>query len=662
MFGVRLRHMQGKNATSVSPASDLKADLAHLSSDGRGESGYKRTMRHRFTIGGALSKITDPRFFKVVCLALAHMAVMLPASDAKAEPRHGIAMHGKPALKADFTHLPYARPDAPKGGELIMAFQGSFDSLNPFIIKGVAPQGLRGLVYESLMARSYDEPFSLYGLIASGVDTPDDRSEVTFTLNKKAKFSDGEPVTAADIVFSWRTLREKGRPNHRLYYGKVEKVETPDAHTVRFIFPKAKDRELPLILGLMPVLPAHIFKTRPFEAADLTVPIGSGAYRVDAVKAGVSISFKRDPEYWGKDLPVNAGRYNFDLVRYDYYRDANSMFEAFKKGLYDLREEDDPGRWAKGYDFPALKSGKVERAEVELGTPAGFAAYAFNTRREVFADKKVRRALTLMFDFNWINSHLLHGLFTRTQSVFERSKLSSLGRKASKTERSLLKPFPGTVLPAVLEGTFRQPEHDGRGRNRKQQRAAIKLLNEAGYKLTQGRMVSTKTGRPLSFEILTATRAQERLALSFARALKRIGVLAKVRQVDSAQYQRRLQTFDYDLIQTLWYSSLSPGNEQFFRWGRRAADQQGSFNFTGVKSEAADAMIRAMLAAHDRGAFVDAVRALDRVILSGFYAIPLYHKKTQWLAYWRKLGRPERSSLYGNQPDMWWYEPKTQGQ
>lgn len=564
-------------------------------------------------------------------------------------------MHGAPALKPGFTHFPHANPNAPKGGEMVQAFRDSFDSLNPLIIKGVAPQGINSFVYESLMERSDNEPFTLYGLIASSVETPDDRSEVTFYLNPKAAFSDGKPVTAADVVFSWQTLKAKGRPNHRTYYGKVEKVETPDAHTVRFLFPNARDRELPLILGLMPILPKHIFEAREFETASFDVPIGSGPYVVDEVKPGASISFRKNPDYWGKDLPVNRGRYNFARVRYDYYRDDNSLFEAFKKGLYDLREETDSSRWAASYDFPAIKAGKVKTLNIPLGTPAPFVAYAFNTRRAQFADIRVRRALTLMFDFTWINKHLLHGLFQRTQSVFARSELSSHGVEASGFEQELLAPFPDAVSPDVMDGMFSLPAHDGSGRNRKQTRAALRLLREAGYKLQNGSLVDGKSGKPFSFEILTATRAQERLALNFTRALKRIGIRARVRQVDSAQYQRRKQLFEYDMIQTTWYSSLSPGNEQLFRWSTQAADQEGSFNYCGVKSRAADAMIAAMLAAKTREQFRDAVRALDRVLISGHYTIPLYHTRDQWFAHWTRIAKPEQSSLYGNQQDVWWY-------
>ncbi|PLX35462.1 MAG: ABC transporter substrate-binding protein [Hyphomicrobiales bacterium] len=564
-------------------------------------------------------------------------------------------MHGEPALKPGFTHFPYANPKAPKGGALVLADQGSFDSLNPLIIKGAFPAGLRDFVYESLMARSFDEPFTLYGLIASSIDTPDDRSEATFRLDPKARFSDGHPVTAADVVFSWQTLRDKGRPNHRTYYAKVEKVETPDPLTVRFIFKNANDRELPLILGLMPILPKHVFETREFEKASLDIPIGSGPYTVGKVDPGAGITYRRNPDYWGRDLPVNRGRYNFDTVRYEYFRDANSMFEAFKKGLYDLREETNSGRWASSYDFPALKAGKVKKSIVPVGTPAGFAAFAFNTRREIFADIRVRKALSLMFDFTWVNKHLFHGLFKRTQSVFDRSSLSSHGVKASEYERKLLAPFPDAVLPGIMDGTFSLPRHDGSGRDRKQQRAAIKLLRGAGYKLQNGVMVGGASGKALEFEILCATRAQERLALNFSGSLKRIGVTARVRLVDSAQYQRRRQTFDFDLVQTLWLSSLSPGNEQAFRWGSAAAGQEGSFNYAGVKSPAADAMIKAMLAATSRKDFTDAVRALDRVLLSGYYTIPLYHQSGQWLAWWKKITGPDVIPLYGNRTDLWWY-------
>ena len=564
-------------------------------------------------------------------------------------------MHGGLKYAADFQHYDYTRPDAPKGGKVTYAFNGSFDSLNPLIVKGVAAQNLRSFVFESLMSRAYDEPFSLYGLIASHIETPEDRSWVAFTLNPKARFSDGRPVRVEDVIFSWKTLRDQGRPNHRFYYAKVDHVETPKPGVIKFVFKDAQDREMPLIMGLMPVLPEHRYKDGAFARADLKTPLGSGPYVVAEVKPGASITYQRNRAYWGKDLPVNRGRYNFDTVRIEYFRDANSMFEAFKKGLYDMRREGNPTRWALGYDFPAFRKGRVIKEEIAAGTPSGMTGFVFNLRRKIFADIKVRRALTMMFDFEWVNAHLFHGLYSRTQSYFERSELSSHNRPASAHERELLKPWAGYVLPAIMDGSFAFTKSDASGRNRKVMRKAMGLLRAAGYRIKDGRMRNEKTGKVLEFEFLALTGAQERLALNFRKSLERIGVNMKVRQIDSAQYQRRRQAYDFDMIQNRWFASLSPGNEQSFRWSAKAAKTQGTYNYAGVQNKAADAMIKAMLRARTREDFVDAVRALDRVLLSGAYVIPLFHKKKQWYASWTRITHPKTVSLYGNQPDTWWF-------
>ncbi len=593
------------------------------------------------------------RFYGRFALAL---AVFLAAPvSLHAKPAHGIAMHGSPKYTAGFTLYAYTNPDAPKGGRVNYASSGSFDSLNPLIVKGVAAQKLRGFVFESLMSRAYDEPFSLYGLIAKSIETPENRAWVTFRLNPKAKFSDGTPVRVEDVIFSWETLRDQGRPNHRFYYSKVERVERPGPGMVKFVFKDSEDREMPLIMGLMPVLPEHRYKGGAFALSDLKIPLGSGPYRVRDVRPGTSITYERNPDYWGRDLPVNKGRFNFDTVRIEYYRDANSMFEAFKKGLYDMRREGDPTRWALGYDFPAVRKGLVVRQEIAAGTPSGMAAFVFNTRRKVFADIKVRRALAMMFDFEWVNKHLFHGLYTRTMSFFERSELSSHGRPASARERELLEPWREYVLPEIMNGTFAFAKSDGSGRNRKIMRKAMGLLRAAGYSIKDGKMRRKADGKALEFEFLALTGAQERLALNFKKSLERIGVSMKVRQIDSAQYQRRRQDYDFDMIQNRWFASLSPGNEQSFRWSAKAAGTRGSFNYAGVENAAVDAMIKAMLKATSREDFVDAVHALDRVLLSGYYVIPLFHKKYQWYASWKRITRPQEVSLYGNRPDTWWF-------
>ena len=592
-----------------------------------------------------------------ISLLLASVFLVLPARIC-AEPQAGLAMHGEPREADGFQHFPYVDSDAPKGGRAVFAVQGSFDSLNPLIVKGAPAEGMRDYIYESLLARAYDEPFSLYGLIAEKVETPPDRSYVEFSLNPAAKFSDGKQITVDDVIFSHALLRDDGRPNHRSYYKKVAKVERTGERKVRFTFDESGDREMPLIIGLMPVLPRHLIDPEQFEKTTLVPPVGSGPYTVAKVDPGKSISFKRDPDYWGRDLPVNRGRYNFDEIRFDYYRDAGSMFEAFKSGLVRLRNEEDPTRWTEWYSFPAIRDGRVIKEELPVETPAGMAALAFNTRRPLFADQRVRLALIKLFDFEWVNRTLYHGQYARTQSYFARSELSSHGKPADKAERSLLAPYLEHVKPSIMDGSFAFPVSDGTGENREGRREALALLQEAGYQLRRGKLINVATGEPFEFELLAATRTQERFLLTFARALKQVGIDARIRQVDSAQYQRRKQTYDFDMIQYFWPVSLSPGNEQSFRWGSEAAVTEGSFNYPGVKNPAVDAMIEALLKAESRDDFVSAVRALDRVLLSGDYVIPLFYLPRQWVAHWSDLKRPEKTPLYGYQIDTWWLEPE----
>jgi peptide/nickel transport system substrate-binding protein len=562
-------------------------------------------------------------------------------------------MHGAPALPPGFAHFPYVNPNAPKGGQLRLGSLGSFDSLNPFIIKGVAPSGLREYVFESLMARSADEPFTLYGLIAETIEVPADRSSITFHLRPEARFSDGRPVTAADIAFSHKALMEKGWPYHRTYYKKVAQLEQLGPRTVRFVFESGADREMPLIIGLMPILPSHVLDMETFERTTLEPPIGSGPYTVARIDPGRTLLYRRNPDYWGKELATQRGRFNFDEIRYDFFRDSASLFEAFKAGQIDVRAEDDPARWAEGYSFTAVGNGSVMVREFQTGLPAGMTALVFNTRRPPFKDPEVRRALIHAFDAEWINRSLFHGLYRRSESFFARSELASTGRPADARERRLLAPFPGSVRREVLEGPFRLPVSGGSGSDRDGLREAHRLLTQAGYVLKNGVLVSS-SGRPLAFEFLAATRAQERLMQSFAEQLKLIGIAARVRQVDSAQYWTRTKAFDFDMIQWTWGASLSPGNEQTNRWSSKAAAVRGSLNLAGVESTAADAMIDALLAAETREDFVSAVRALDRVLLSGDYVIPLFHVPGQWIAYWRRLKMPEKTPLSGTDFDTWW--------
>jgi peptide/nickel transport system substrate-binding protein len=586
------------------------------------------------------------------------IAVAMPSGKVSAAESYAIAMHGAPALPADFTHMPYANPDAPKGGRLVQGLLGTFDSLNPLIVKGLAIQQIRGFVVESLMARGNDEAFTLYGLLARSVETDDARSYVTFHLDPRARFSDGQPVTAGDVLFSWTLLRDHGRPNHRQYYAKVARAEAPDPLTVRFDFGGAGDRELPLILGLMPVLPQHAVDVATFEETSMTAPIGSGPYRVSAVKPGASVTLTRNPDYWGRDLPVNRGLWNFDEIKIDFYREANGYFEAFKRGLYDFRVESEPLRWHDGYDFPAARHGEVIRDAIKTGMPQPAEFLVFNTRRPEFSDIRVRRALTLLFDFEWINRNYFFGLYGRSASFFAGSELSAYGRAADARERELLKPFASRIPVEFLDGDYHLPVSDGSGRDRPALRGALQLLSEAGYDLDGTVLRQRSTKLPLTFEILVTTRDQERIALAYMRDLKRAGIEVSVRAVDAVQFDQRRLGFDFDMLQNRWDQSLSPGNEQSFYWGSEAADIQGTRNYMGAKEPAIDAMIAAMLEAREHPAFVSAVRALDRTLMSGFYAIPVFNVPEQWIARWNRIQRPMVSALTGYLPETWWQRPE----
>jgi len=568
-----------------------------------------------------------------------------------------IAMHGVPALPDDFTALPYVDADAPKVGRLIEGVLGTFDSLNPLIVQGLAVQPMRGYVIESLMARSYDEPFTLYGLLARTVETDAARSYVTFTLDPAAHFSDGAPVTAEDVVFSWRLLRDHGRPNHRTYYSRVAKAEILDPRTVRFEFADTSNRELSLILGLMPVLPKHAIDVATFENSTLAKPIGSGPYVVAAVDPGKSVTFKRDPNYWGRALPINRGLWNFDELRFDFYRDANAYFEAFKAGLYDVRAETDPTRWQTGYGFPAARDGRVVKEAFRSGLPKFASDFVFNTRRPVFADIRVRQALALLFDFQWVNRNFFYNLYRRSTSFFDDSELSAYQRPADQQERALLAPYADSVRPDVLDGTWSPPVTDGSGRDRATLRRALGLLEAAGFELNGTTLRDHVSGRPFSFELMVTNRDDERLALAFSTMLARAGIAAQVRLVDAVQYEQRLASFDFDMIEYRWDESLSPGNEQSIYWSSAAADEQGSRNYMGVKSAAVDAMIDALLRARTRPDLVDAVRALDRVLISGAFVVPLFYLPEQWVARWNYIGHPERTSLFGYLPETWWRQP-----
>ncbi|MCS0496592.1 extracellular solute-binding protein [Ancylobacter sp. MQZ15Z-1] len=562
-------------------------------------------------------------------------------------------MHGRPLYPPGFSHYRSVNPDAPKGGQLVQGAVGAFDSLNPFIVRGTAPPFVRWNIVESLMARSPDEAFTCYGLLARGVRTDAARSFVAFEIDPAARFSDGSQVTADDVLFSFELLRARGRPNHRTYYGKVANAVVTGPLAIRFEF-AVVDRELPLILALMPVLARHAVDEARFEETSFTAPLGSGPYEVADVKPGDTVVMKRRPDYWGRDLPVNRGNYNFDVLRYDFYRDVNSQFEAFKRELYDIRFETDPGRWKTGYDIPAVRQGRIIREEVEDGKPKPYSALVFNMRREVFADVRVRQAMTELFDFPWANENLYYGLYRRNGSFYDGSELSARGRPAEAQERDLLAPFPDAVLPEVMDGTWEPPTSDGSGRDRQRLRRALDLFRAAGWELQGGTLAASKTGKPFAPELIVGTKDQERLALAYQAMLKRAGVTLSIRLVDNVQFEARKQNYEYDMVPYIWDQSLSPGNEQAFYFGSAAADMPGTRNFMGLKSPAADAMIEALLAARERQDFVFAVRALDRVLISARFSLPLFYTPTQWIARWRQIQRPKEVALAGTLAESWW--------
>lgn len=588
------------------------------------------------------------------------MALAAGAMPLRAAPTYAIAMHGTPALPADFGHFPYADPDAPKGGSITYGVIGTFDSLNPFILssmrttaRGLSDPEFGNLVFEPLMQRSADEPFTLYGLLAEKVEMDPDRKWIEFTLNPKARWSDGVPVTTDDVIFTFRLLAEKGRPPYSSRMDRIASIEKVGERGVRFTFNDQSDREFPLIVAMTPILPQHAIDAATFDQSTLKPPIGSGPYKVAEVDPGSRIVFRRNPDYWGKDLPSKRGFDNFDRIAIDYFRNANTRFEAFKKGLFDVYPEADPTRWDEAYAFPAVRDGRVVKEAFRTETPANMYGFVFNTRRPVFQSRIVREGLARLFDFEWTNRKLYGGLYKRTASFWQRSALSAYGRPASPAERALLASFPDAVEPDVMDGSYKPQATDGSGHDRAAMTAGFKLLESAGYHIAGEQMVGPD-GRPFGFEILTRTADQERLSLAFKRTLSRLGIAVRIRSVDDAQYQQRLQNFDYDMILASYAASLSPGNEQIGRWGSVSRNQQGSFNYAGAGSPAIDAMIGAMLKAETQEDFVAAVRALDRVLISGHYLVPLFHVDEQWVAHWARIRHPAKTPIYGYQFPTWW--------
>lgn len=538
---------------------------------------------------------------------------------------------------------------------------GSYESLNPFNLKfASAPQLLIGNVYQSLMVRSQDEPYALYALIAKSIEIDSKREHVVFHLDSRARFSDRRPITSEDVLFSFELLKTKGRPGQREAFARVVKAEAPEAHTVSFDLASGSDRELPLMIAAMPVLSKKTTNAAHFNEVRMDVPVGSGPYIVKEAKAGERLVLVRDADFWAKDVPSQRGLYNFDEVEIDWYRDGEALFEALKGGLVDYREESSASRWLKAYDFPAIRDGRIVQDALRPGRPVGMSGFVFNLRNKLFDDVRLREAMAMMFDFEWINANLYGGLYKRTTSYFDESPYASFGRPASDAERALIAKFPGVVREDILEGKWRPAVHDGSGRDRAIARKALELLAQGGYQLTERGL--EKDGKPVAFEIMVRDRDEERLALNFAASLERIGIAAQPRLYEEVQYQQRRRKFEYDAMIGQWLPAAVPGAEQAGRWSSVSVDKEKGTNLAGASSPALDGLIESLIRAGDPEQHLSAARALDRALLSSFYFVPLFHAGEIWTAHNAALARPNHLPQFPMYPfgftlEQWWWKP-----
>ena len=585
------------------------------------------------------------------------VALAVAASGASAEPRHGLSLFGDLKYPPNFTHFDYANPDAPKGGTVKYAAIGTFDTLNPFTLKGQAAAGA-GMVFDTLMSSAADEPASEYGLIAESAEVAPDRSWVIYTIRPEARFHDGSKITPEDVIWTFDTLKAKGHPRYRLYYADVLKAEKIGERAVKFTFRDGGNRELPTIVGELPVLSKAYWGDRDFEKTMLEAPLGSGPYEIDTFETGRLIAYRRVADYWGKDLPVNRGRFNFDTIRYDYYRDQTVALEAFKAGQYDIRPENVAKNWAIGYDGPALAAGLIKKEEIPNKLPQGMQGFGFNTRADhPFQDPRVRAALTYLFDFEWANKNLFFGAYTRTHSYFSNSEFAATGAP-SPEELKLLEPWKGQIPDEALTKEYAPPKTDGSGNIHENLRAALKLFAAAGWSTKDGKLVNDKTGEQFTFEFLLVQPEFERVVLPFAQNVARIGAKMNVRTVDPAQYENRMRSFDFDMAVVGMGESLSPGNEQREYWSQASADEPGGSNVIGIKSKAVDALVDLVINAPDRASLVTRTRALDRVLSWGHYVIPNWYLSYFRIASWDKFSRPKISPPYGSALDTWWSDPQ----
>ncbi|MEO0671932.1 MAG: extracellular solute-binding protein [Pseudomonadota bacterium] len=590
--------------------------------------------------------------------------VALAATPSIAEPKHGISTFGELKYPADFKHFDYVNPDAPKGGRLSrIGSRGlvTFDSFNGYILKGDAAQGLSilfegfSLVFDSLMTPATDEPNAVYGLVAESADLADDRKSITFKLRPEAKFADGTALTAEDVKFSIETLKTKGHPNLRNILRNVAEITIINPHEIRFKFEGEQVRDLPVNIATQPIFSKAYYADREFDQTSLDRPLGSGPYKIGRFDQGRFVEYERREDYWAKDLPVNVGRHNFDVVRFEYYRERSRELEDLKSGTFDLREEFTSKDWATGYNIAAVKDGRLQRLTMPDGRAAGAQGFFFNMRRDKFKDIRVRRALGLAFDFEWTNKNLFYSLYKRTRSYFQNSAMVAEG-PASDEERALLKPFEGQFDKALLEAPADPPVSDGSGTDRKLLREAVRLLDEAGFK-RQGAGRVTPDGKPFTIEFLLFSPSFERIILPYIENLKRIGVQAAIRRVDVAQFQRRMKSFDFDVLTQRFVVPATPGVGLRTTFGSEAAKIEGSFNLAGISDPVVDALIEKVVDAKSRDELNVAMRALDRVLRSNHYWVPQWYKAAHNLAFWDRFGRPETKPKFATGIiDTWWYD------
>ncbi|NMX67084.1 ABC transporter substrate-binding protein [Pseudomonas sp. WS 5111] len=593
----------------------------------------------------------------MMALRTAIISGLLLCTQAVAAPQHALTLYDEPPkYPANFKHVDYVNPDAPKGGTFRESAMGSFDSLNPFISKGVPADNIT-LVYDTLAQQGLDEPITEYGLIAGKIEKAPDNSWVRFYLRPEARFHDGHPVRAEDVVFTFETLIKQGTPIYRTYYADVAEVVAEDPLRVLFKFKHTSNRELPLILGQLPVLPKHWWAGRDFAKSSLEVPLGSGPYKVAEVKPGRSIRYERVKDYWGKDLPINKGLYNFDYRISDYYRDNTVALEALKAGQFDYWQEMTAKNWANAYNVPAVAEGRLIKEELPNGNPTGMQGFVFNIRKPMFQDVRVRKAISLLMDFEWTNKQLFNGAYTRTRSYFENSDMAATGLPGP-AELAILEPLRGRIPPQAFTQAFAPPKTDASGMIRTQQREAYQLLQEAGWRIVDDKMVDT-TGKPVSIEFMLFQTDFERVLLPFKRNLADLGIELVIRRVDVSQYVNRVRSRDFDMMVGSFPQSSSPGNEQREFWQSGSADNPGSRNYIGLKDPAIDELVEQLINADSRNSLVAHAKALDRVLQFGYYVIPNWHIKTYRVAYWNHLGHPKVPPRYDVGINTWWIKPDT---